>query len=200
MWYDIWYFLLDMLWGFVLLWDFVLYALFALWIFIDAKKRMNHVLGWPLAILFLGPLAYVLNWPLVILFGGLIVLMAIYLAKRNLKKGEVRSGGTGWNILKYFAALWTIAIAVSSIWSLLEIPDLVRQQYDFVIEQTEDTIVGTVVEDTIIGTAVLTSLGNVLLYMVRCSHWCLGSWFDPKGLQYCGKRADGTSSEYRMSR
>ena len=56
-------------------------------------------------------------------------------------------------LLNDFAALWTIAIAVLAIWSLLEIPDLVRQKYDFVIEQTEDTIIGT---------AVLTSLGTIL--------------------------------------
>ena len=145
MWYDMWY--------------FVLCASFALWIFIDAKKRMNHVVGWPLAILLLGLILYVLDWPLAILFLGLIVLLSIYLAKRNLKEGEVRSGGTGWNTLKYFVALWTIAIAVLAVWSLLEIPDFALQQYDFVIEQSEDTVIEQAVEDTIIGTAVLASLG-----------------------------------------
>lgn len=35
-----------------------------------------------------------------------------YFAKRNLKSGQVREGGTAWNVLKYFALFWTITIAV----------------------------------------------------------------------------------------
>ena len=61
------------------MWYSVLLAVpFALWVFIDAKKRMNHVVGWPLGTLFLP-----------------IVLLPIYLTKRNLKEGEIRSGGIG---------------------------------------------------------------------------------------------------------
>lgn len=43
-------------------------------------------------------------------FGSLV--LPIYIAKRNLKEGEVREGGLGWNILKNFALLWTITCAV----------------------------------------------------------------------------------------
>ena len=56
MWYDIWDLVLDELWY------FVLNAPFILWIFIDAKKRMNHVLGWPLAMLLLGPIVLLPIW------------------------------------------------------------------------------------------------------------------------------------------
>lgn len=74
---------------------FVLYLIFAVWVFIDAKKRMNNVVGWPLMTVVLGP-----------------VVLPVYLAKRNLKEGEVREGGTGWNVLKNFALFWTITIVV----------------------------------------------------------------------------------------
>jgi hypothetical protein len=60
------------------MWYFVLYAIFAVWVFIDAKKRMNHMVGWPLATFILGPL-----------------VLPVYFAKRNLKESEVREGGTG---------------------------------------------------------------------------------------------------------
>lgn len=113
-----WYEIVD-----ILLYPVLLNVPFALWIFIDAKKRMNHVLGWPLATLLLGP----------------IILLPIYLAKRNLKTEEVRSGGTGWNILRYFAALWTIVIAVSVIWHLSDSPDS-AQQYTSEVEQAGATI------------------------------------------------------------
>ena len=39
-----------------MLWYLILYVPSTLWIFIDAKKRMNHVVGWPLGTLFLGPI------------------------------------------------------------------------------------------------------------------------------------------------
>ena len=48
------------------MWYSVLLAVpFALWVFTDAKKRMNHVVGWPLGTLFLP-----------------IVLLPIYLTKK----------------------------------------------------------------------------------------------------------------------
>lgn len=68
------------------MWYFVLYLAFAVWVFADAKKRMNHPMGWPAATLVLGP-----------------VVLPVYFAKRNLKAGEVREGGTGWNVIKNFA-------------------------------------------------------------------------------------------------
>ncbi|MDG4554044.1 MAG: hypothetical protein P9E24_07335 [Candidatus Competibacter sp.] len=34
---------------------FELYLAFAVWVFADAKKRLNHAIGWPAATLVLGP-------------------------------------------------------------------------------------------------------------------------------------------------
>jgi hypothetical protein len=62
---------------------------------LDAKKRRQDSLLLP-------GLTFVL---------GTLVL-PIYIAKRNLKEGEVREGGLGWNILKNFALYWTITWAV----------------------------------------------------------------------------------------
>jgi len=60
------------------------------WVGIDAKERKNNYILWAIGTLFLAP-----------------VIAPIYFAKRNLKKGEMREGGTGWNILKNFALIWT---------------------------------------------------------------------------------------------
>ena len=72
---------------------FVVYAILAIWVFFDARKRKNNVIGWPGATVFAGPL-----------------VLPVYLAKRHLKEGEVREGGTGWNVLKNFALFWTLTI------------------------------------------------------------------------------------------
>ena len=86
------------------MWYFVLYLLFAVWVFTDAKKRMNHPIGWPVATLVLGP-----------------IVLPVYFAKRNLKAGEVREGGTGWNVIKNFALFWTLTIAMGVMAGLVNI-------------------------------------------------------------------------------
>lgn len=80
------------------MWYFVLYLAFAVWVFTDAKKRLNHQIGWPAATFVLGP-----------------VVLPVYFAKRHLKTGEVREGGTGWNVIKNFALFWTLTVAVGAI-------------------------------------------------------------------------------------
>jgi len=40
--------------------------------------------------------------------------VSFYVANRNLKKGEIREGGTGWNVLKYFAIFWTGTVAFTT--------------------------------------------------------------------------------------
>jgi hypothetical protein len=80
------------------MWYFVLYLVFAVWVFTDAKKWKNHPVGWPAATLVLGP-----------------VVLPVYFAKRNLKAGEVREGGAGWNVIKNFALFWTLTIAVGAV-------------------------------------------------------------------------------------
>lgn len=100
---------LVLLWG-VSLWYFVLYAIFAVWVFTDAKKRMNHAVGWPLSTFLLGP-----------------IVLPVYLANRNLKEGEVREGGTGWNIIKYFALFWTITMVIGGIAGMVNVSDVVQK-------------------------------------------------------------------------
>lgn len=92
------------------MWYFVLYAIFAVWVLIDAKKRINHMVGWPLATFILGPL-----------------VLPVYLAKRNLKEGEVREGGTGWNVLKNFALFWTITMVVAGIAGMVGVSDVAQK-------------------------------------------------------------------------
>lgn len=92
------------------MWYFILYAVFAVWVFTDAKKRMNHIVGWPLATFILGP-----------------IVLPVYFAKRNLKKDEIREGGTGWNVLKNFALLWTITMVVAGIAGMVSVSDVVQQ-------------------------------------------------------------------------
>ncbi len=92
------------------MWYFVLYAIFAVWVFIDAKKRMNHVIAWPLATFILGPL-----------------VLPVYFAKRNLKEGQVREGGTGWNVLKNFALIWTITMFVAGIAGMVSVSDVAQK-------------------------------------------------------------------------
>ena len=67
----------------------------AVWVFLDAQKRRNEPFGWAIGTALL--------WLFVVPF---------YLAKRNLKAGETREGGTGWNVLKTLTLLWTLVMIV----------------------------------------------------------------------------------------
>lgn len=80
------------------MWYWLLYLVLALWVLYDASQRKNHKIWWPVAVFLIGPLS-----------------LPVYFAKRNLKAGEVREGGTGWNILKNFALLWTLTMLVITI-------------------------------------------------------------------------------------
>ncbi len=68
--------------------------LLAVWVFIDARARMNHV-GWAVLTFFFGP-----------------IILVAYCAHRNLLMGEIREGGTGWNMSKYFGIYWTIMMPI----------------------------------------------------------------------------------------
>ena len=83
---------------------FLLYGVFALWVLFDALTRKMGASGflWALGTAIVGP-----------------IILPVYLAWRPLKQGEVREGGRGWNILKNFAILWTIVMAIASIAALM---------------------------------------------------------------------------------
>ncbi len=77
---------------------FILYICVAIWIFLDSKKREFNGILYAVATCLLGPF-----------------VAPVYLAKRNLKKGEIREGGTAWNILKNFALFWTATVFIVGI-------------------------------------------------------------------------------------
>ena len=87
------------------MWYFALYGMFALWVLLDgvARRIGASVAAWTVGTLLLGP-----------------IVLPIYLAKRPLKKGEVREGGTAWNVLKNFAILWTVLMAMAGFGAMLK--------------------------------------------------------------------------------
>lgn len=93
---------------------FIVLVAVTLWVAVDAVSRKNS-LGWAFGALLLN-----------------IIFMPLYLAKRNLKAGETREGGTGWNFAKYFALYWTAfmaIVAVSSMATLSNTPTL-QNEYE----------------------------------------------------------------------
>jgi hypothetical protein len=74
---------------------FILYVLAAIWLFRDAKKRLTNGTPWAAC---------------TVLFG--LIVVPVWLAKRPLKEGEVREGGTAWNVLKNFALMWTATVFI----------------------------------------------------------------------------------------
>lgn len=82
---------------------FLLYGVLALWVLCDGLNRKLgfQVASWAIGTLVIGP-----------------VVLPVYLASRPLKVGEVREGGKAWNVLKNFAILWTIVVAIMTIVTL----------------------------------------------------------------------------------
>ncbi|GEM_PF-565425 len=78
----------------------------AAWVFFDAHKRRRHTLR-EAAVWAAGTLVL---W---------LFIVPLYFAKRNLKAGETREGGTGWNYLKSLVVLWTIVMAVVGVHYIL---------------------------------------------------------------------------------
>ena len=63
----------------------------ALFVFWDATRRKVAQAGW-MAV-------SALAWP---------IAVPVWLATRPLRSGERRTGGRGWNVLRYFVLVWTI--------------------------------------------------------------------------------------------
>ena len=83
------------------------YIAVAIWLFLDAKKRKYNGIPWAICTAIFGPL-----------------VVPFYFARRPLKSGEIREGGTGWNILKYFALFWTITMFISFIAGMVGAADV----------------------------------------------------------------------------
>lgn len=79
------------------MWYLVLTGVFVLWVCFDSHKRKANIISWAIGVAILGP-----------------IVLPVYLAKRPLLSGEVREGGVAWNVLKNFAILWTIIMAVAA--------------------------------------------------------------------------------------
>lgn len=86
------------------MWYLILTVIFVVWVCFDGHKRKANFLPWAIGAALLGP-----------------IVVPVYLAKRPLLSGEVREGGTAWNILKNFAILWTIIMAVAAVWGLASV-------------------------------------------------------------------------------
>ena len=81
----------------------ILFGVFALWVLVDGLSRKMGVAAilWAIGTAVLGAL-----------------IIPVYLATRPLKQGEVREGGTAWNVLKNFAILWTVVMICVAIRAL----------------------------------------------------------------------------------
>ncbi len=83
------------------------YALIAAaWVGYDAYNRRNYWIGWAAGTAVLP-----------------LVALPAYLARRNLKAGEKRKGGKGWNGMKYFALVWTAFVAYWALSGLVDIAE-----------------------------------------------------------------------------
>lgn len=74
-------------------------ACFAVYTFFDSKKRGGPNIGF-----IIGNAIPVVG----------VFVIPFYLAQRPLIDSEVRHGGTGWNVCRYFALIWTIAMVLAT--------------------------------------------------------------------------------------
>jgi hypothetical protein len=88
------------------MWYFILYAIVGVWVLADGIRRKlgGKAIGWAIGSLLIGP-----------------ILLPFYLAKRPLKAGQVREGGTAWNVLKYFALFWTLTMAIAAVAAMVSV-------------------------------------------------------------------------------
>lgn len=85
-------------------WYILLNLVFAVWVFSDAQSRRTPTGAWAISTFLFGP-----------------IVLPLYLARRPLKDGEVRAGGPWWNVLKNFAILWTLVMAVAAVWGMVAV-------------------------------------------------------------------------------
>jgi hypothetical protein len=96
------------------MWYLILNAIIAVWVFFDAKKRkMDQPITWSIGVFLL-----------------MIVVIPFYFAKRPLLPGEVREGGTAWNVIKSFAIFWTLFMFIAGFSGMIAASNSVSQHHD----------------------------------------------------------------------
>lgn len=79
-----------------------------IWVIFDGSERKTPWFVWAVWTALL--------WPFI---------LPVYLAKRPLLPGEIREGGTWWNVLRNLAISWTIFMALSAFIGLIEVSERV---------------------------------------------------------------------------
>lgn len=93
------------------MWYWVLNVIIALWVFFDARSRkMDKPALWAIGTFLL-----------------MIIVIPFYFAKRPLKSGETREGGTAWNVIKSFAIFWTILMFVAGVSGMIAMGGVVNE-------------------------------------------------------------------------
>jgi len=88
------------------MWYLILYGILAIWVYVDGANRKINAIPWAVGTGIGGP-----------------IVLPVYIAKRPLKAGVVREGGTAWNVLRNFAVLWTILVAVVAVWGMVGVSE-----------------------------------------------------------------------------
>lgn len=73
------------------------------------RRKVSKIWAWALGSVMAGPL-----------------VLPFYFASRPLMEGEVRSGGYGWNVVRYFALLWTFLFLVIGVASCANVGETVE--------------------------------------------------------------------------
>ena len=93
------------------MWYWLLNVAIALWVFFDARSRkMDQPVLWAIGTAIL-----------------MIVVIPFYFAKRPLKDGEVREGGTAWNVIKSFAIFWTLFMFIAGVAGMMAVSNVVNK-------------------------------------------------------------------------
>jgi len=128
------------------MWYWMLNILIALWVFFDARKRkMNKALLWGIGTSLL-----------------MVVVIPFYFAKRPLKAGEVREGGTAWNVIKSFAIFWTIFMFVAGVVGMISASKVVEKANSGA-EQVGATIGTAIGISVIFGVWFIVLIGTLVL-------------------------------------
>jgi len=107
------------------MWYIVFNLIFTIWVLVDSRKRKANVLFWTIGTLLLGP-----------------IVLCVYFAKRPLKAGEVREGGTAWNVLKNFAFFWTLLMLFAAVSGMISVSEDISTSQS--VAEKAGTAIGTV--------------------------------------------------------